>query len=92
MQVEGAQSRHSPHHLGQHAEGHHHLQVGLQRAQLCQEVLVAQLLWLQYGYAVLERTLLDGAGLQYVMMAPDGLVGHGHHAHHLVPAGQQRLQ
>ena len=53
MHIEGAESRHSPHHLRQHSEGHHHLQVGLILAQLLQEFLVFHFRRLQHGQVVL---------------------------------------
>ena len=84
MHVERAVSRHGPHHLGQHSESHHHLQVGLISTQLLHKLRVFHLLWLQHGQAMLHGILLDGRRLQHRAMPPHWLVGLSHHCHHVI--------
>lgn len=92
VQIECSQARHGPHRLGQHAEGHHYLQVGPQAAQLGQEGFVLQTFGLQNGDAVLQRALLHGRGLQLALVPPYGLVRHGDDPHHIVAFVYQSLQ
>ena len=92
MEVEGAQWRHGPYHLGQHAECHHNLQVGIERLELLEEVLVAQTFGLQHRYVVAYGKLLYWTGLQHVVVAAYGLVGHGYYAHDIITLGQQALK
>ena len=91
MQVESAQRRHGPDHIGQHPEAHDDKQVGLERLQGFEEGRVTQLLGLQDGQAFLHRVLLDGTFI-HLEAASAGLVGHGHHAHHMVFLLQEGVQ
>lgn len=84
MEVEGAHRGHGPDDFGQHAEGDDYLEVGPEGLELLEEGFVAQAFGLEYGDALAQGVLLYGAGLELVVMAADGLVGHGYDAHHLV--------
>ena len=86
MEVERAQTRHGPNDLGQHAEGYHDLQVGLQGAQFLEESRVFQLLGLEDGDALTDGILLDGRSLQLRVMTANGLIGHSDDTHHIVAA------
>ena len=83
MEIECAKRRQSPNHLRQHAEGNDYLQVGLQGFQLSEESLVAQLFGLQDRNAFLLCKLLDGTGLQDIVVAANGFVGHRDDANHV---------
>ena len=84
MKIKSAHGRHRPHHLGQHSERHHNLQVGLVAAQCLQEGLILQPFGLQHRYPLLHRILLDGRRLQRVMVSPHRLVGHRDHRHDII--------
>ena len=79
VEVEGAHGGHGPDDLGQHAEGNDDLEVGMVAAQLLQKGFVLQAFGLQDGEAHREGILLDGRGLQGVVVAAHGFVGHGDH-------------
>ena len=53
MHIEGAEAGHCPHHLRQHSESHHHLQVGIIATQLLKESLILHLHRLENGQPVL---------------------------------------
>ena len=91
MQVKGAQTRHLPNLLGQHPEGHHNKHIGIQGAQLLQEIGALQRDGLQQRQVVLHGELLHGA-LVHLEAAAAWLVGHGDHSGNLVLAFQQRLE
>ena len=77
VEVDGAELRHGPHLLGQHAEGYDDEEVGLPGLQLLQESGILQLEGLQDGDAVRDGVLLDGAFVH--AQAPAArLVGDGH--------------
>ena len=92
VHVESAEPGHGPHHLGQHAKGHHHLQVGLETGQFGHEVGVFHLDGLEHGDAVGQRILLHFGGLQLVLVPPHGLVGLGDHGHHAVALVHEAAQ
>ena len=60
VQVEGAQRRHGPHHLRQHSEGYHDVQVGPDGAQLVHKLLVLEVHGLQQGQTLCHGILLHG--------------------------------
>ena len=92
VQVEGAQRGHAPDHLGQHTEGHHDLEIGLEGTELLYEQRVLQLFGLEDWYALLYRKLLDGAALQYASMTTDGLIGHGNHTYYIILVAHESAQ
>ena len=91
VQVEGAQPWHGPHHLGQHAESNHDLQVGPQAAQGFDKGLVFELHGLQQGQPLGEGIAFHVA-LVHVVAAAGRLIGHGDHAHDIVAAFHKPLQ
>ena len=91
MQVEGAQRRHGPHHIGQHPETDHDKKIGLESLEGFEEVRVTQLFGLQDGQALLYRIFLDGTFV-HLEAASAGFIGHGHHAHHVVFLLQEGVQ
>jgi len=84
VDVERAIPRHAPHHLGQHAECHHHLNVGLVSCQLRHKLGVFHLLGLQHRYSFLQGVGLHGWRLQRVLVTAHGFVGLGDDGHHPV--------
>ena len=91
VQVEGAQLGHFPYRLGQHAESHHHKQIGLQGGQLAEELRVLELFRLHQGQAFRHRVFLDGA-LAQLEPAAGGLVRGGYNAHHIETGFPQGLE
>ena len=91
MQVERAQGRHLPHHLGQHPEGDDDEKVGIQRAQCGDKILILEVDRLQQRQRLLHGITLDVA-LYHVMSAPAYLVGHRHYAHDIISALYQPPQ
>ena len=92
MHIERAETGHGPHHLGQHAESHHHLKVGTEASQLLHELRVFHLDGLQHGQALLQGILLDRRCLQRVLMASYGFVGLSNHSHHIISAFYEALE
>ena len=92
MHVERAKAGHRPHHLGQHAERHNHLQIGVIALELGQEVGVFHLHGLQHGQVVGLGILLHLAGLQMVLVTTYGFVGLRNHSHHVIAAFHQAAQ
>ena len=92
MYIEGAEAGHVPHHLGQHAEGHHHLYVGMVGAQLFYELGVFHLHRLEHGQGVGQRIALHLGGLQRVLMPAHWFVGLCDHSHHVVSTFHKPLQ
>ena len=92
MHIERAETGHGPHHLGQHAESHHHLKVGTEATQLLHELGVFHLDRLQHGQALLQGILLDRRRLQRVLMASYGFVGLSNHSHHIISAFYEALE
>ena len=92
VDVERAHTWHAPDYFGKHAEGHHNLQVGLIGSQLLCEVGVFHFYGLKHGNIVLQCISFHRRGLQIVLMTSDGLVGLGHHGHHIVSAFNQSFQ
>ena len=83
VEIDGAEFRHGPHHLRQHAEGHHHDEVRLPGLERLEELRVLELLGLQQRKSVLHGVMLD-CTFVHLQPASARLVGHGDHAHHLV--------
>ena len=84
VDIERAVCGHSPHHFGQHAEGHDHLQVGPVGVQLLHESGVFHLLRLEDGQPMLKGILLYGRWLEHASVTAYGLVGLGDHRHHVI--------
>ena len=91
MDVEGAILRHVPHHLGQHAEGNDHLEVGLIATQLLHEGGILHLLRLQHGQLMFQGVFFHFRGLYLRLMTTHGLVGLCDHCHDIVLILYQRL-
>ena len=88
MQVEGAQSRHVPYHLRQHAESNDYLQIGLPCTQRLHKSLILQLLRLKKRKIMFQCILLHRRKLEF--MSPSGrLVGHRNDTHHIVTSFYQ---
>ena len=92
MDIERAILRHSPHHLRQHAESHHHLQVCIVRTKLFHKLRVLHLLRLQHGQAVCHSILLHLRRLHLRLMTTYGFVGLSHYSHHIIIILHQRFQ
>ena len=90
--VEGTEARHGPYFLGQHAEGHHHLQVGPIGAQFFQEGFFLQTEGLQHGDSFFLGVLLDDRGLQHRTVPTHGLIGLCHDGHHVVATFYERTK
>ena len=84
MDIERAETGHGPHHFGQHAESHDHLQVGLIGTKLLQKIGVFHLHRLQHRYMVLQGILLDLRGLQRVLVSAHWFVGLCNNGHHMI--------
>ena len=91
MNIEGAKTRHVPHYLGQHAEGHHYLQVSTVTAQLLHKYRVFHLLRLQDGQPVLQRIALHLRRLQGILMPSHGFVGLSNNSHHVISSFHESL-
>ena len=91
VEVEGSQSRHGPHDLGQHAERDDDTQVGPQRPQRPDELRGLQPFGLQD-----RKPQLPGGGLHVAFAelppASGGFVGGGDDAHDVVAPGDQRAE
>ena len=83
MEVESAEAWHGPHDFGQHAEGYHHLKVGLIATQLAEERLVLQTFGLQDGDVLRQGILLDRTLLQDIVVTAYGLVWHSDYGYYL---------
>ena len=83
MQVESAETRHLPNLLREHAEGHHHEEVGLEGPQLCEELRVLEFQRLKHGYIVLHGVFLYCTLIEFES-ASARFVSHGHDTHNLV--------
>ena len=86
VEVERTEARAVPHDFGQHSECHHDLQIGLQGVEGGEKGFIFQFLGLQHGQALLQGVLLDGRGLQRVLMPPHRLVRHRDNANYVVAA------
>ena len=84
MDVERAKAGHIPDDLGQEAEGHDHLEVGLIGPKCFHKFGVLHLHGLEDGDIVLLGIDLDGRRLEAVLMAPHGFVGLRDHSHDLI--------
>ena len=91
MQVESTHWRHIPHHLGQHTEGYHNLQMGIVAAQLFYESFIFQSLGLQHRQSYRESILLDGRKL-YFMTTSGRFIGHCYHCHHIISTLYEQTQ
>ena len=83
MEVESAEAWHGPHDFGEHAEGYHHLKVGLIATQLAEERLVFQPFGLQDGDVLRQGILLDRTLLQDIVVTTYGLVWHSDYGYYL---------
>lgn len=81
MDIERAEARHIPDDLGQKAEGHDHLEVGLIGPERLHKLGVLHLHGLEDGDVVLLGIDLDGRRLEAVLMATHGFVGLRDHGH-----------
>ena len=85
MEIKRTQTRHTPHHLGQHTECHNNLQISIVGLKFRKEVLILQAFWLHNGKPHRQSILLHGRELQLVS-APSGLVGHSDYCYHIISA------
>ena len=92
VNVERAEARHSPHHLGQHAERNNHLQVGVVATQLLKKLLVFHLHGLQHGQIVRQSVLLDGRRAQHRSVATYGFIGLRHNSHYVITVLNKSLE
>ena len=92
VQVKGAQTRHAPYNLGEHAERHHNLQVGIQGRELINESGILKLFGLQDRYPLLYRIFLYGAALEHAAMTAHGFIGHGNHTYYIIVLLNKPLQ
>ena len=92
VKVEGSQRGHVPDHLGQHAEGHHYLEVGLEGSELFYEKRILQSFGLQDGYPLLYGVFFDGTGLKYASMTTHWLVGHGYNTYYIIMVFHETAQ
>jgi hypothetical protein len=83
MEVESAEAWHGPHDFGEHAEGYHHLKVGLIATQLAEERLVLQTFGLQDGDVLRQGILLDRTLLQDIVVTAYGLIWHSDYGYYL---------
>ena len=90
MQVEGATGGHGPDDFGEHAEGDDHEEVGVECAELCQELGIAELLGLKERQRVLQCHFLDVA-LNELVASTGDLVGHGDDGGHVVAGVEDGL-
>ena len=92
MEIECSQAGHCPHDLGQHAEGHYHLQVGLVGAQFLKEGLILEFFGLKHGNSMSQRILLHRTLLQHVVMTANRFVGHSNDGNDVIVALNQAAQ
>ena len=89
MCVECAERGHLPHHFGQHAEGYHYPEVGLESAQLFYESRISEVGGLHHLQSMFDCILLDRTGLELAAVASNGLVRHGDDGDDVVAAFYQ---
>ena len=92
MDIEGAETGHSPHYFGQHAEGYNHLQISLIATQFLNKIRVFHLHWLEHGDVVCQGVFLHLRGLEGVLMTTYGFVGLGDHSNDLIVVFHQCFQ
>ena len=91
VQIEGAEFRHAPDLLGEHAEGNYHKEIGLPGCESLEEFGILELERLQHRQTVLHCIFLDG-GLMHLEPAARRLVRHGNHADNLVAVLDKSIQ
>ncbi len=92
VQVEGPKRGHAPDYLGQHAEGYHYLEVGLESAELLYEERIFELFGLKNRYSLLHGVFLDGAALKHASMTTHWLIGHGYHTYYIIMVFHETAQ
>lgn len=83
VEVECPEPGHSPDHFGEHTEGYHYEEVGVERPELTDKLGVLELDRLHEFQAAFKGELLDGR-LIHLVAAARGLVGHCDHADHVI--------
>ena len=92
MHIEGAEAGHCPHHLWQHSESHHHLQVGIIATQLLKESLILHLHRLENGQPVLQGIFLHSRCTQHRTVTSYGLIRLSDHSHNIISVFHKSLQ
>jgi len=87
MDIERTESGHVPYHFWEHAEGHHHLEVGLITAEPFHEIGILHLHRLQD--VLLTEAMFQGPAfhlgcLKGVVMTTYGLIGLGYYCHDMI--------
>ena len=92
MHIEGAEAGHCPHHLRQHSESHHYLQVGIIATQLLKESLILHLHRLENGQPVLQGIFLHSRCTQHRTVTSYGLIRLSDHSHNIISVFHKSLQ